>query len=358
MSLVTYNSPNNLTVGYQIPVKVNLSVGIERLHSFDREYKKIRGLLSLSNPPDLMMDLSLMLANKELWEVMREEFNGPIGVLPHYAIFNERTGLDKTGLLERIERLFQNGVNFITIHCTPNHELFSLAKNTRAIPVTSRGGGVVLRDMNLNQRKTNIYELIFEDICKIAVRYGGVINLGTSFRAGSVADGFDQAAKEELVVQANFCRIAKAHGAQVVLEGPGHIPLHKLADYYNEIRMLEVPSMPLGPVVSDSDDDLDHLSSAIGAAEFMMLAKGGIINAITAVEHKGGVPSQRHLTEGLRVARLAAQIASATYSAEALRIEKDISKMRGESESCVLDSKNSGCSRCGKVCPLLSDNYI
>jgi len=358
MNRVTYSSPNKLTVGYRIPVKVNLSVGVERPHSFNREYKKVRGILSLKNPPDLMMDLSLMLAKKELWEVIRSEFDGPIGVLPHYAIFNESTGLDEAELLERIEELFKSGVNFITIHCTPNHELLSLAKRTRAVPVTSRGGGIVLRDMILNQRKANVYELLFEDICKIAVQHGGVINLGTSFRAGSVADGFDQAAKEELAVQARFCRMAKAYGAQVILEGPGHIPLHKLADYHKKIKALEVPPMPLGPIVSDSDDDLDHISSAIGAAQFMMTAKGGIINAITAVEHKGGVPSQRHLAEGLRVAKLAAQIASATYSKEALQVEEDISKIRGVSESCVLDAKKSGCSRCGHVCPLLSSNYF
>ncbi|MBK1735325.1 hypothetical protein CKO15_08520 [Halorhodospira abdelmalekii] len=358
MNSVTYGSPNKLTVGYRIPVKVNLSVGVERADSFNREYKKVRGILSLKNPPDLMMDLSSLLAKKELWEVMRAEFDGPIGVLPHYAIFNERGGLDEAELLERIENLFKSSVNFITIHCTPSHELFSLAKKDRAVPVTSRGGGIVLRDMSLNKRKVNIYELLFEDICKIAAQHGGVINLGTSFRAGSVADGFDRVAKEELVAQAKFCRMAKAYGAQVILEGPGHMPLHKLADYHKEIKAFEVPPMPLGPIVSDSDDDFDHVSSAIGAAEFMMIAKGGIINAITAVEHKGGVPSQQHLTEGLRVAKLAAQIASVTYSKEALQVEGDISKMRGVSESCILDSKKSGCSRCGHVCPLLSRNYL
>lgn len=357
-SQVIYNSPNNLTAGYKIPVRVNLSIGMEFLHSFSRECKKIREILNQTNPPDLMMDLSLMLANKELWEVIREEFDGPVGVLPHYAIFDEETGLDKRELLERIDRLFQNGANFITIHCTPSLELFYLAKRNRSIPITSRGGGIVIRDMVINKRSFNIYELIFDDVCKISVKYGGVINLGTSFRSGSVADGFDQVAKEELMVQARFCRIAKAHGAQIVLEGPGHIPLNKIADYYNEIKALEVPSMPLGPIVSDSDGDLDHVSSAIGAAEFMMIAKGGIINAITAVEHKGGVPSQHHLMDGLKIAKLAAQIASSTYSDAAFKMEENISKIRGESESCILNSNSPGCSRCGRVCPLLIDKYI
>jgi len=358
MKLITYNSPNNLTVGPNVPVRVNLSVGLEKLEAMERELEKINAVLSSSEPPDLLMDLSIIQSTTELWPIIRNKFLGPIGVVPHYSIFSDTYGLDANNLLERIQMLFENGVNFISIHCTPNAELFSFAKRNRYSPVTSRGGSLVIRDMLLNRRNDNIFSMIFDDICNLAKKYNAVINLGTTFRAASVAEGFDAVAKRELIEQAKYCKIAEKSGVQIVLEGPGHISLGDVDSYFNHIKYLNAPPMPLGPIVTDTDNELDHVAAAVGAATLMMKSKGGIINAITSAEHRSGVPNVSHLLDGLKIAKLSAQIASLTYNVQAMKKEKDIAKKRGLLESCCLDTKAKGCSRCGHTCPLIADKYM
>jgi len=353
MCKVQYNSKNNLKAGSGLPVRINLSVGVEKQFSFSREKDKIIKILASSNRPDLIMDLSLMKNNEELWEFIRERFDGPIGVVPHYIIFDKKYGIKEIDLLKRIENLFANGVNFITVHCTPSIKIYEYSKKYRLIPITSRGGGIVLHDMIINKRKKNIYEILFNDICNLAKQYGVVINLGTTFRAGCVVDGFDKVAKMELNKQYKFYNVAKSYGVDVVLEGPGHLLMNEIYDYWNSVKNFKVPLMPLGPIVTDLYDDFDHISASIGASYLMMLARGGIINVITSVEHKGGVPNFKHLLEGLKFANLAAQAASATFCPTAYFQEMQIAIKRSTMKSCLFQARRSGCSRCGELCPLI-----
>lgn len=357
MANIVYNSPNRLEVGFGIPVRVNLSVGAERVRASDREIVKLRNLFGSDQKPDLLMDLSVAAKGMELWQFAREHFAGPIGVLPHYLAFEEGLGLDPNVLLKRISMLIEGGVNFLTIHCTPTLALLDLAKRSRRTPITSRGGGLVVRDMILNKRQINVFEQIFEEICGLAQRNGCTLNLGTTFRSSSVADGLDAACLAELVEQERFVSLARKAGVNVVLEGPGHIQMNQIADYWRAIEPLGVLPMPLGPIVSDVDSNSDHVAAAIGAALLMQLSKGGIINAITRVEHKGGVPTFALSLEGLQTARVAAQAASLTYSKDCMQKEQAIANVRANTESCVVGSLQSGCSRCSVLCPLVHDNY-
>ncbi|MBH0111634.1 phosphomethylpyrimidine synthase ThiC [Novosphingobium sp. YJ-S2-02] len=357
MHRVQYNSPNRLIAGSRLPVRVNLSFGLEMLKAVGRESAKVKRLLSAETRPDLMMDLSVERADREPWQVARELFDGPLGLLPHYLLFSSSDGLDAEGLLARIESVFKLGINFITIHCTPTLALFEKAKRERLTPITSRGGGIVVRDMLINGRSRSLFVQIFDDICGIAAHYGGVINLGTAFRAASVADGLDAIVREEIAIQAQFVHRARELGAQVVLEGPGHIRLSELSDYWTLIAPLKVTPMPLGPIVSDRFSGMDHVSSAIGAARFMSLSRGGIINAVTAAEHLGGVPNLRQMEEGLRAAQVAAQAASLDFDDAAFEAEAEISQRRANLESCVLQTQTAGCSRCQRLCPLISASY-
>jgi phosphomethylpyrimidine synthase len=115
--------------------------------------------------------------------------------------------------------------------------------------------------------------------------------------------------------------------------------------------------MPLGPIVSDSDPDLDHVASAIGAAALMLRSRGGIINAISRIEHRGGVPSLSLSLEALRVARLAAQVASLTFDRASRGVEEGVARKRASAQSCVVGSEVPGCSRCSALCPLISSSY-
>lgn len=358
MNIITYNSPNKLKVGKGLPVRVNCSFGIENQKNLEREIKKIDAILSSDTPPDIIMDLSVITINSELWQLVREKFNGPIGVLPHYLQFSETNGITPSALVNRIKKLFEGGVNFITIHCSPTPKLFSIAKQNRITPTTSRGGGVIIKDMQINNRTENVFSLIFDEVCHLAKEYGAIINLGTAFRSASVAEGFDIVTKEELKIQSIFCQKAKELGVGVVLEGPGHMALNQLASYWSHIKNLSVPPMPLGPIVTDCFSGFDHIVNSIGSANFMMISKGGIINSITAVEHKGGIPNTNLILEGVQSAKIAAQAASLTYCKESFNLEKEVSEIRGANESCILDSDVKGCARCSQLCPLIVNNYI
>ena len=356
MKTVIYNSPNQLSVGGFLPIRVNLSVGTEKSSSQLREKTKIKSLLSNKhNLPDMIMDLSISPNESELWEFFRDYFDGPIGVIPHYLLMQKSDPITHQEILNRIEFLFKNGINFITLHCTPNIKTLNQAIKKRATPITSRGGSLVIKEMLISNRDNSIFDEIFYEICHIASHYKGVINLGTTFRSSSVAQGLDCIHLEEIALQSKYIKIAREINTPIILEGPGHIKISEINNYWDAIKKYECPPMPLGPIVSDIHPEFDHISAAIGATHLLNLSKGGIINAITSIEHLGGVPSLKILTEGLMTAKLAAQSISLTYDSTCLEKEKMIAYTRGEIKSCVSDSIKSGCTRCGSLCPLTSE---
>jgi phosphomethylpyrimidine synthase len=357
MAIVAYNSPNKLIAGTGFPVRVNLSFGIEKPNARERELAKMHDIVFGDLRPDLLMDLSVDPLEPEPWTDVRYIFDGPIGILPHYTLFDEGRGLRAEDLLDRIESVTSRGINFITIHCTPTRQLFDEAKRVRSTPVTSRGGSIVIRDMLLNGRDRSIFADIFGEVCEIAHSTGAVLNLGTAFRSASVADGLDSIVEEEIRIQSSFVEIARAKHAQVVLEGPGHIRLLQISAYWDLIKHLDVIPMPLGPMVTDRYPADDHVSAAIGAAQLMALSRGGVINAITSVEHRGGVPNLAQTRQGLRTALVAAQAVSSSFSEEALLAEVAVANRRSEQQSCVLDIGEAGCSRCQRLCPLILSSY-
>lgn len=356
MTPITYNSPNRLVAGLGSPVRVNLGIGSERIGTTKRELDKVREILQSEHCPDMLMDLSVIDTGKELWQCIREYFTGPIGVLPHYLSFQDETGLDPGRLFDRLRCAIEGGVNFITVHCTPTPSLLNLAKQ-RLTPVTSRGGGLIIRDMLMRQRQRSVYAEIFTELCDLARQNHCVLNLGTAFRASSVADGLDEICVAEIREQSRYIELAHNAGVSVVLEGPGHIQLHQIEEYWKLIEPLRVVPMPLGPIVTDSDPDMDHVAAAIGAASIMQRSRGGIINAITSVEHQGGVPSLSLSLEGLRTARVAAQAASLTYCGTSLLAEEKVARLRAIGNSCVIGSKEPGCARCSTLCPLTALPY-
>jgi len=357
MADIIYNSPDLLRVGHGLPVRVNCSIGVPNQEALAQEISKIKAISANSPAPDLMMDLSTSLTEPEPWEIIRENFGGPVGILPHYTIYCESTGISSSQLMRRIEQVICQGVNFITIHPTPTRDLFEKARLSRAIPITSRGGNMILRDILINKRQRNIYAELFDDICALAFDTGAVLNLGTAFRASAVVDGLDDIVRDELAIQSEFLSRARQAGVRVVLEGPGHVPLSQLETYTRSIRSLDVISMPLGPIVTDCFDKADHISSAIGAAYLMKLTRGGIINAITSVEHRGGIPNLKQLQEGLLAAHVAAQAATLSYNNEAFANEEVICRTRGQIQSCVITASAPGCARCQPFCPLIESKY-
>ena len=361
-----YRGPDrSVRVGPEFPVRVNLSVGLGPHASIADERRKIGQVLTHARQPDLMMDLSIVAAEPEPWQVLVEEFRGPVGFLPHYLAGTDGR-LDPEHIVDRIEQAFRLGVAFITIHVTPTRELFELARATRATPVTSRGGAAVLRDMLVRGAERSIFAHAFDEVARLATRYRAVINLGTAFRAGCVADGLDKVVVAEIAAQEGYIRRARELGAMVTLEGPGHILLHDIPRYVHLTEHLGVPRMPLGPMVTDAHWQADHVVSAIGAAAFGAAARGGIINAVTRIEHQGGIPSAPLLIEALDAALAAAHTASITYDRDSRSTDIAVAEARARDKTCVLTwheheggselSGAQGCKRCAHLCPITQES--
>jgi phosphomethylpyrimidine synthase len=354
-------------VGPGLPVRVNLSVGVGRESTAADELRKIQQVLSHIRRPDLMMDLSIATVEPEPWQILVEAFRGPVGFLPHYLAPAPDGRLQVKHLLARIERAFRLGVAFITIHATPTRELFERARAVRSIPLTSRGGAVVLRDMIARRSDRSVFADVFDEVAQLASQYGVVIHLGTAFRAACIADGLDEVVLAEIAAQERWVRRASELGAMVTLEGPGHILLSDIPRYVHLTEHYKVPRMPLGPMVTDAHWHADHVVSAVGAAVFGACARGGIINAVTRVEHQGGVPSAPLLIEALDAAVVAAHAASITYDCGSRSADDAVAEARGRDETCVVDwcerdsrsrlSGNPACKRCAALCPLIRESY-
>lgn len=350
------------SVGQDLPVAVNLSVGVAKpsKQAYETEVDKIERILNHARPPDLMMDLSTTRSAGELWPLLVERFGGPVGTVPHYIASEGNRILSPSRLLHHIEQLVQGGIGFLTIHASPTKRLIELA-SSRLVPQTSRGGGIIIRSMLEGRRSKSVYRDILPELASLAAEHSVVINFGTAFRSANTTDGFDDVAREELVEHEGLIALAKSAGAAVALEGPGHLRLEEIEEYVRHATRYRVPLMPLGPIPSDAFPGIDHITNAIGAAYMMSKVKGGIINAVTRVEHLGGVPTVAHLLEALDAAHVAAHTATISYRPEARTVDRDYAVARADNQTCVVPSLLSadevivapGCSRCGDLCPLL-----
>jgi phosphomethylpyrimidine synthase len=351
-------------VGRGHPVRVNLSVGNNRVDpdGLDAERCKIRDVLGHSRKADMMMDLSVIQSRPEPWQILVDEFVGPVGVVPHYLAFDPTHGISPTRLMSRIERLVESHVAFLTIHPTPTRPLVEKAQNSRVIPVTSRGGSAVIRDMFVNGRERSIYWQLFRDITAVAAEYRVVLNLGTAFRSACLRDGLDAVTRAEIQIQKELLAVAREQGAMVTLEGPGHVTLSEIDEYVRLTSPLDVPLMPLGPMVTDAFSDVDHIINAIGAATLTARAKGGVINAVSRIEHAGSVPSSQQLIEALDAARAAAHAATISYEPRNRMVDDLFAVGRAQHGTCSIadrtktqdpaEFEKGDCTRCGHLCPL------
>lgn len=337
----------NICVGQGLSLKVNTSVGLSDIHSINAELEKIYSIISHKFHPDIMMDLSTVSTPKPLYRSIIEELGCPVGTIPYYLCFDERKGIDKTRLLEIIEQQASEGISFMTLHLTADLKLADMA-NSRKIPVISRGGSLLLRDMKINNRTENIVLELFDPIIKICRKHNIVISLGTTFRPSTLYDAIDGVNVEEIKRQNNLATLLKSQNIVVMMEGIGHIPINRISEYVSLIRKEQyIPFMPLGPIVSDHTQGEDHITSAVGACTIASLNGADIINSITREEHTGGVPSIESILEGLDAAKTVVQIIND------VRFPKYFQEHTKECFNCMGKSGVLGCERCNTECPFI-----
>lgn len=339
--------------GVQRKTLVAALIGMNNSGDYGLQVRKIEAMQSMSAGPEIITDLStIRLYNQiPLWTRIIKETSFVAATLPVYMAGFRNGGIDREELLDITIEQMEKGVGLITIHPTPSKELFELSQS-RIVPCTSRGGGIILRDMILKDwKKENAYVKILPEIVSAAKKNGTVLSIGTTFRSANIFDAYDEVQRRELKLQLHIARDITREGVGVVIEAPGHAQPKDIKKIATVLRSGGFPVMPLGPIPTDIAIGMDHIASAIGATLLGIERCAHILAAVTRDEHTGGIPTIEATIESVKAARIAAHI----IDIHVLRddgSDLEVVKLRAVNHTCVAGKRSIGCERCGYLCPL------
>lgn len=341
--------------GDNLGLKINVSIGLSSPKAYNEERDKIIQIANHSIHPDIMMDLSTIKLSTPLYKLIMQEIGCPVGIIPYYSCFHSSNGINRNELLDTIQEQAESGISFMTLHLTANLQMAEAARS-RKIPIISRGGSLLLRDMMQNHRQENIILQCLDDIINICKKHHVVISVGTTFRPSTLYDALDSLNIQELENQKSICKCLLNSGVSVLMEGIGHIPLSKIPRYVALLRQDNyIPFMPLGPIVSDRTAGQDHITSAIGASYMAALGGADIINAVTREEHTGGIPTIQSIIEAIDTAATVVKIINDMRFLEYTKVSTGTRKY----SNCMGIPLIDGCSRCGDECPFIwNQNYF
>jgi phosphomethylpyrimidine synthase len=326
---IHHDSLEPMCIGIASKCKINANIGNSATTSnIDEELDKLR--YSVKFGADTIMDLSTGGDIPRIRQAIINASPIPVGTVPIYeALSRVRRVQDLTPelMLEVIEEQAQQGVDYMTIHAGVLIQYVPLAAN-RITGIVSRGGSILAEWMVKNHRQNFLYER-FADICKIFQKYDVSFSLGDGLRPGSIADASDEAQFAELKTLGELTKIAWEHDVQVMIEGPGHIPLDQIQmQVEKEMEMChEAPFYTLGPLVTDIAPGYDHITSAIGAA---MIGWHGasMLCYVTPKEHLG-LPNREDVKQGIIAYKIAAHAADVARKRPGARDrDDDLSRAR------------------------------
>lgn len=326
---VNHAALDPMAIGLQARVKINSNIGNSPTSSsLDEEVEK----LSLSERwgADTVMDLSTGKRIDETRQAILDVATVPIGTVPIYqALERVKAVEDLTAelLLDNIEHQARQGVDYMTIHAGVRLEHLPLCQH-RTTGIVSRGGGLLARWMVHHRQENPLYER-FDDVVEICRRYDVSISLGDGLRPGSIADASDAAQFAELRTLGELTLRAWERDVQVMVEGPGHIPLDQLEMNVRKQQELchEAPFYTLGPLVTDIAPGYDHITSAIGAAVVGWHGTS-MLCYVTPKEHLG-LPHAEDVKQGLIAYRIAAHAADlARGNKRAAAWDRELSEAR------------------------------
>ena len=299
-----------MCIGIAAKCKINANIGNSAVTSnVDEELRKLHTAVHFGS--DTVMDLS---TGKNIDGIRREIIARspvPIGTVPIYQMLEELGGniedMKAQHFLDMVEHQAKQGVDYMTIHCGVKLEHLHLSVN-RVTGIVSRGGSLIAKWMMAHKKQNPLYDA-FDDLCDIMRQYDVTWSLGDGLRPGSIADASDAAQFAELDVLGELTHRGRANGTQVMVEGPGHIPMHQIE--MNIRRQIEVcdgaPFYVLGPLVTDVAPGYDHITSAIGAA---MAGWHGaaMLCYVTPKEHLG-LPNEEDVKQGVIAYKISAHAA-------------------------------------------------
>ncbi|MDI6743892.1 MAG: phosphomethylpyrimidine synthase ThiC [Thermodesulfovibrionales bacterium] len=318
-----------LGIGKNMRTKINANIGTSKDRiSVDDEMKKLEVLVKYG--ADAVMDLSTGGPTKELRNMMLEKSPVAVGTVPIYEAAvraAEKRGsiakMTPDDLFKVIEEHAEEGVDFITVHSGLTMKAVErLKKEGRILDIVSRGGSFLLEWMIYNEKENPLLEQ-YDRLLEIAYRYDMTLSLGDGMRPGCLADATDRTQIEELLTLGELRDLAVEKNVQVIIEGPGHVPLNQVE--LNVKLEKEIckgaPFYVLGPLVTDIGMGYDHITAAIGGA-IAGAAGADFLCYVTPSEHIR-LPTIEDVKEGVIVSKLAAHAADIAKGIKGA-IDKDI----------------------------------
>ena len=319
---VNHTNLKPMGIGRKLKTKVNANIGNSSLSSdICAELRKLE--ICLEFGADTVMDLSTDGDLDAIRSAIIEHSSVPVGTVPMYEILKEAKeviNITNELILSVLEKQARQGVSYFTIHACFLREFLPLVKK-RKMGIVSRGGSLSASYMSKLNRQNPFYE-IFDQILEICAKYDVSLSLGDGLRPGCLYDATDEAQLSELKVLGELTLRAWQKDVQVMIEGPGHVPLSQI-EYNMKIEQElchDAPFYVLGPLVSDIGAGYDHITSAIGGT---MAAYHGasMLCYVTQKEHLG-LPNENDVREGIVAHKIAAHAADVALG-KAGAIEKD-----------------------------------
>jgi len=358
-----------IAVGKDLTVKVNANIGASPIEfNLSKELKKLKAAIEAG--ADAVMDLTVCGNSADIDKARNaiiENCPQPVGTVPIYqtviASGNPQEMTIKT-FLKVFEQHAREGVDFATIHAGVTKISLGMIRK-RLIQVVSRGGSFLLNWMAKNKKENFLYEY-FDEILDIAKEYNVTISLGDGLRPGCIADSTDRAQVYELEILGELALRARHKGVQIIIEGPGHIPLNEIKKNVELEKKIcrDAPFYVLGPLPIDTAVGYDHIACSIGGALAGYFG-ADFLCYVTPKEHIG-LPEIEDVRQGVVITKIAASIADiARGDKKAILQNKLMSKARKDLDwvkmrEYAIDSKvfeeflsetprlkNGGCSMCG-----------
>ena len=299
-------------VGSMLRTKINVNLGVSRdCKDYDVEMQKVMSAVKLG--AEAIMDLSSHGNTQPFRQKLTSECPAMIGTVPVYdsVIHYQRdlATLTAQDFVDVVRLHAEDGVDFVTLHCGITRKTIDqIKKHKRKMNIVSRGGSLVFAWMCMTGEENPFYEH-YDEILEICEEHDVTISLGDACRPGCLADATDVCQIEELVRLGELTKRAWDHNVQVMVEGPGHVPMHKIRE--NMERQIEkchgAPFYTLGPLVTDIAPGYDHITSAIGAAQIGWYGTA-MLCYVTPKEHLA-LPQKEDVRVGVVTYKIAAHAA-------------------------------------------------
>jgi phosphomethylpyrimidine synthase len=299
-----------IAIGKGLRTKVNANIGTSReFNDLNKELEKVD--VCLKNKADAIMDLSVGGDLDKVRQAIINASTVPVGTVPIYQAAVEAGSIEKMTadiMFRVIEKHARSGVDFMTIHCGVTKALVKKVKGKKRVTdIVSRGGAFLFRWILAHEKENPLFEQ-FDRLLDIAKKYDVTLSLGDGMRPGCIADAGDMLQIGELKELGKLAKRARKAGVQVIIEGPGHVPLNKIEEQMKMEKKIcdGAPFYVLGPLPTDVAPGWDHLTSAIGGS-LAAAAGADFLCYVTPSEHLG-LPNMSDVKEGIIASRIAAHI--------------------------------------------------